>query len=162
MRSRFLIRGTALRAAASFRAARGKALVELARDALIAMRFPARRAQRGRPEAAPDEEARAHAQKLLIATIFAVFVVFAVFVSHLGCWPAFRTPAVVGQIRQEMARAIAKAAAAASPPMTMVWSALRNGLAPVNRPFTKPKTSRASRVTRTDMVRPEAACATKI
>jgi hypothetical protein len=65
------------------RVARGKALLELAPDVLISMRFPARHAQRGRQEAAPEEEARTHAQKLLMATIFAVFVVLAVLVSHL-------------------------------------------------------------------------------
>jgi hypothetical protein len=38
--------------------------------------------------------------------------------------------------RQEIARAIPKAAAAARPPISMVWSALRIAGAPVNRPFT--------------------------
>jgi hypothetical protein len=70
MRSRFLPGGAARRAAASLRAAGGKARVELAPDILISMRFPARRAQRGRPEAAPGEEAKAHA--------FAVSAVFVV------------------------------------------------------------------------------------
>jgi hypothetical protein len=62
MRSRFLIRGAALRAAAFLCAARGKAPVELSAAALISMRFPTRRAQKSRPKAAPEEEARAHAQ----------------------------------------------------------------------------------------------------
>jgi hypothetical protein len=44
--------------------------VELAPDVLISMRFPERRALRSRPEAASEEEARAHA--------FAVFAVFVV------------------------------------------------------------------------------------
>ena len=39
-------------------------------------------------------------------------------------------------LAHEMARAMAKAAAAASPPMRAVWSALRRGRAPVKCPFT--------------------------
>jgi hypothetical protein len=70
MRSRSLLGGAALRAAASLRVARGKALLELEPDVLISGRFPARHAQRGRPEAAPEKGTRAHA--------FAVFAVFVV------------------------------------------------------------------------------------
>jgi hypothetical protein len=83
MRSRFLLRG-GLRPA-SLRAAHGKTHGDQIVRRQLQQRFPARRAQRGRSaqRCAPGEEARAHAQKILLATIFAVFVVFAVLVSHL-------------------------------------------------------------------------------
>ena len=70
MRSRFLLRIAALRAAISLREARGKAPVNLASGVRISKRFSARLSQRDRPETAPEEEARAHDFE-----VFAVFVV---------------------------------------------------------------------------------------
>ena len=50
-----------------------------------------------------------------------------------------------------MARAIAKAAPAATLPIKVVWRALLKGLVPVNRPFTYPKANNAKRVIPTEM-----------
>jgi hypothetical protein len=51
----------------------------------------------------------------------------------------------------EIALAMAKAAAAARPPITAVWRALRAGRAPVKRPLMYPKIRRATTVIRTDV-----------
>ncbi len=53
------------------------------------------------------------------------------------------------------------AAAAASPPIATVCTALRSGGAPVNRPFTNPNTNSATIVTATDTDSPRRGTATK-
>src|SRR4030095_12017238 len=53
---------------------------------------------------------------------------------------------------QEIARAIKKAAVAASPPMSTVWIALRRGAVPVKRLLIYPKNARARRVAIADTV----------
>ena len=50
------------------------------------------------------------------------------------------------EIHGEMALARPNAAAAATPPINAVWTALRNGRVPVKRPLTYPKTNRARSV----------------
>jgi hypothetical protein len=51
-----------------------------------------------------------------------------------------------------IARAIAKAAAAAVPPINIVWTAPRNGAVPVKCPLTQPKSPSATSVTITDTI----------
>jgi hypothetical protein len=49
-----------------------------------------------------------------------------------------------------IARAIAKAAAAAAPPISMVWKALHSGAVSVKYALTRPKSPSAMTVTTTD------------
>ena len=51
-----------------------------------------------------------------------------------------------------IARAIAKAADAAAPPISIVWKALRSGAIPVKCPLIHPKSPSATTVTATDTV----------
>jgi hypothetical protein len=51
-----------------------------------------------------------------------------------------------------IARAIVKAAAAAVPPINIVWTAPRNGAVPVKCPLTQPKSPSATSVTITDTI----------
>jgi len=54
------------------------------------------------------------------------------------------------QSLQAIARAMRKATAAATPPINVVWNALRRESVPVNRPLMNPNTPKATRVIITD------------
>lgn len=60
------------------------------------------------------------------------------------------------------ALAMAKAAAEARAPTTVVWTALKKGRSPVKRPLTKPKKSSAASVTATDTPMARAASGTNM